>query len=294
MSGWPERLAAVIRTRELAARTLAQTLREILGSREDVSETTLRDRWLEALRSSGDVYPDGWYTPPPHGMIVLFATDSKPGRINHASYRSREAWAREEVLLDRKKGLAMLYASPVDRTTGMIGDFGVLLYFGSKPTIQEHLAHCLELEQMIVASIRSDAPLSQIAKRAQELMTERGLINNVQSITDPTGADIGHTIPAVTRGWTTEESRVFEQGDWGVAKDMISRARGWVNTTETMTAATAGVFTIEPRPSVVGRADLPAVAYHTMVVVEAGRTRWLTGFDELFKLVGMDYMPRLP
>lgn len=287
-----ERLEVLARTRRMAAGALARTLRESLAQSGRVSETSLRDRWLAYMRESGSVYADGWYMPPPHGMIVLFATDGHPDRLHHPSYRGAEAWSRDDIYLDRDRGLMMLYASPVDKSSGMIGDFGVVLYLGDRPEVRAHLARCLKLNSTLAQEVTPDLPLATVARRAHELIRSQGMSNTVVSTSDPAGANMGHTIPALVTGWTASERAVFERDDWSAIKDMISRKRRFVSLTETLAAGEAEAFTIEPRPSVDGQPNLPMTAYHTIMAFDQGKKRFITDFDELFALCGMDYMPQ--
>jgi hypothetical protein len=284
------RITAMERTRAMAARTLAEALRELLEQPDTFSETELRDAWLERMRAEGDAYDDGWYTPPPHGIILLFATGADPARLQHVNYRAQETWSREDIMFDREDGLIYAYASPVDRATGIIGDFGVTLYWGKDQEVQEHLAGCLELDQAVAQGVAPDMKLSQVTQRCEELLKARGWRNTVLSLNDPTGVNIGHTIPAVAEGWSAEERAIIDGGSWEQAAKLISSGRLFMNLVEEARAEEVVAFTIEPRPSVDGRPDLPGTAYHTICVVESGQKRLVTNFDELFELVGMDYM----
>lgn len=50
-------------------------------------------------------------------------------------------------------------------------------------------------------------------------------------------------------------------------------------------------FTIEPGVKVVADETIPMTMFHqTVIVNENGEKELLTNFDEIFKLVGMDYM----
>ena len=56
--------------REIASKALHDALSDSLS--QHLSETQLRDRWLENMRKNEIVFPCGWYSPPPHGIGVLF------------------------------------------------------------------------------------------------------------------------------------------------------------------------------------------------------------------------------
>jgi hypothetical protein len=281
-------------TRDMAATSLEAVLREVMSSDEPISEVALRDRWLHSMQQKRTVYSDGWYMPPPHGMIMLFATDTDPSRIMSDNYRRPEKWSRSDVLLSRDSGMIMAYASPVDRATGMIGDFGVMLYFGKDPDVQQHLVRCLRLNQEIAKRTNPGMRLSDVAHLANDLMEERGLSNTVFSMNDPTGTNIGHTLPAAYEGWNDDEKAILDSGGWDAAKDMISRKRLFVSMAEEATIKPGMAFTVEPRPQSIDRPDIPMVAYHTILAFEPNHKHFLTDFDELFVIAGMDYMPTSP
>jgi len=283
-------LEACLKTRQITASTLESTLREVLAASGPISEIALRDLWLSKLREHESLYPDGWYMPPPHGMFVQFATDTDPARVNNVSNRPPETWPRADVFLDRTRGIISAYASPVDRATGMIGDMCVMLYFGSNTDIQAHLAAALQLDYDVFEQLRAGMKLSEVADLTYQLLAARGYVNTVASPNDPTGTNIGHALPASDTGWSAEERAIFEKGDWNATKDMISRKRLFLNTSEHTRIPPNFAHTIEPRPELPNRPDLPASPYHTIVIWRDGHKQLITGFDGLFRLAGMDYM----
>ncbi|MBU2632480.1 hypothetical protein KKG52_02080 [Patescibacteria group bacterium] len=89
----------------------------------------------------------------------------------------------------------MIYASPVDRKTGIIGDFEMTLYFGKNPQIAGLLKTNLEIIKELFVFAKIGMSLSEITKKGLLIIKEKGLSNNVLSINDPTSTNIGHTIP---------------------------------------------------------------------------------------------------
>ncbi|HEX3082131.1 MAG TPA: hypothetical protein VHQ86_02665 [Candidatus Saccharimonadia bacterium] len=286
-------LAACHKTRQIAASTLEESLREALAKPDPVTEVALRDLWLAKLRGAKSIYPDGWYMPPPHGMFVQFATDEDPSRVNQTSNRRPEAWPRNDIYLDRANGLVSAYASPVDRDTGMIGDFCVMLYFGKSPAIQTHLAEALKLDAEVFERLEPGMEYADIARITYEQLEAHGFANTVASPTDPTGTNVGHTLPGADTGWTAAEKAVFAAGDWEATKNMMSHKRLFLNTSEHAKIPPTSGHTIEPRPEVPGHPELPAAPYHTMVFWREGTKQFITGFSRLFELAGMDYMPKI-
>ena len=126
-------------TRQIGAKALASALTQLLNQNNPISEVLLRDVWLMELRKYQSVFPDGWYEPPPHGIGVLLGTDEDIERVSPKSLRIHDYWPREDIFLDRKKGIIFVYISPVDKNTGIIGDFGLTIYFGKNLNIRNHL-----------------------------------------------------------------------------------------------------------------------------------------------------------
>ena len=136
-------------TREIVADCLYETLSELLKQTTQFSEVQLCDNWLAKIRTHKNIFPDGWYTPPPHGVIVLFGTDDDIKRVSTASMRPQEFWPNDDIFFDKNKGIMFLYFSAVDKQTGIIGDFGMSLYFGKIQKIKDHLKLCFELDKKI-------------------------------------------------------------------------------------------------------------------------------------------------
>src|SRR5436309_1790576 len=104
-------------TRKIAANSLYNALSSLLNAKQSISEVLLRDVWLTEMRKNKNIFQDGWYDPPPHGIIVLFGDDKNVERVNFKSVRPEKFWPRENIFLDKKNGIAFLYASPVDKKT---------------------------------------------------------------------------------------------------------------------------------------------------------------------------------
>src|SRR5947209_2035561 len=115
-------LHVVKQMREIAADALLNTLDKFLKSDQPISEVNFRDAWLNELRKYSDIFPDSWYIPPPHGIAALFASDKNVERVNFKSLRPQGMWPRPDVYLDTTNGLVYLFACPVEKKTGLIGD----------------------------------------------------------------------------------------------------------------------------------------------------------------------------
>lgn len=287
-----DKLKACKDTRKIAVEALANTLRVLL-KKDVVSEVEFRDCWLKELRKNSEIFPDGWYTPPPNGVITMFATDKDPARILHPNMRLEETWPRDDIFLDKNNGLIALYASPVGRTSGIIGDTEVLIYLGKNDLIINTYKTCLAISRKIFEFVRVGRSFGEIAKFAADLADRNMLTNNIFSSNDPNGVNIGHTVPASYEQWTDEERIILENGDtnWAKVCEMISKKRVFVNESENIKVKAPMVFTIEPRFKVLGREDMPSIWTHSLIFLkEDGSKEFFTGYDEIFKICGMDYL----
>jgi Xaa-Pro aminopeptidase len=172
----------------------------------------------------------------------------------------------------------------------MIGDFGITLYFGTNSDIQSVLKQTLDIDIALYEKLRVGMSYSAIYEQCAALLKEAGSYNAIASLNDPAGTNIGHTIPAADSDWSEAERRVFSSGDWPAICSLIGKKRLFINELEHTPIAATGAFTIEPRPLVNNRPDLPMVSLHTMVLWRKGQKQLVTFFERLFRLAGMDYM----
>ncbi len=288
-----DKLEICKKTREIAATSLYKTLEKVLNTRKKISESEFRDLWLSELRKQKSIFLDGWYISPPHGIGVLFATDKNPQRISHKSLRPKLSWPRNNIFLNTKNGIALFYASPVDKKTGIIGDFGMTIYFGKNAAIINHMKKCLEITKKTFSYIKNKMTLSEIAEYTNQLLLLNHVENGVTSSTDPTGFNSGHTIPATEQSWSEIEQKILfsNKSTWEEKCKVISEKRNFVNSSQKLKIKPGLAFTIEPRPIVKENPNIPMVLFHSIVLVKTnGKKELLTDFDDIFRLTNMDYM----
>lgn len=279
--------------RTMVADCLYETLDELLKQKEPFSEVQVREKWLKKIREHKNVFPDGWYTPPPHGAVILFGTDEDVKRVSPMSMRPQENWPKENVYFDRMKGIMFAYFSAVDKTTGIIGDFGMSIYVGNNQLIKDHLIRCLELDKQIFDYAQIGMSLSDIVSFTNKLYLQYGLTNVIASRSDPTGTNYGHTLPASYENWSEKELIILKSGDhdWQAVVNMINKKRKFINAQETLKIKPGLAMTIEPCPIVLHHPNIPMVYFHTIILFkEDGSKELLTNFDKIFQLVSMNYM----
>lgn len=280
-------------TRKIASESLYKTLEKLLKSKEPVSEVMFRDTWLSEMRKNTNIFSDGWYVPPPHGMGVLFATDKDSARIKFKTLRAKDSWPREDVFLDKENGFALFYSSPVDKNSFIIGDFGLNIYFGKNKQIQTVLSKHLQFVKKIFDYSSVGMKLSDINNFTKNIFERNGFINDWWiSTTDLTGTNYGHTIPGTESFWTSEELKALkENNSWEDKIKIISKKRKFINAEE-KTIINGGMgLTIEPRVLKKDDLSFPNIYFHTIAMFyENGEKELLTNYAKIFKLTGMDYM----
>ncbi len=287
-----EKLNICKKTRQIAAKSLVKVLKEILENDSDVSEARFRDLWAEELNLNPQIYPGGWYNPPPSGIGILFGKDSEsPNRITYKSLRPQDLWPNENIKLDREKGIAYLFASPVNQDTGIIGDFGVTIYFGEDPKMKKHLIDVFKITKRIFDYAQTGMKFCEIAMYFSNLCKENNLVNLVTSTTDPIGTNIGHTIPSIDKDWNLEEQEVFRSKDWSLVCKMISEKRIFVNEIKEEILQPGMAITIEPRLQSALDPTLPMVSFHTIgLFYTNGRKELITEYEKVFRQAGMSYL----
>lgn len=122
---------------------------------------------------------------------------------------------------------------------------------------------------------------------------KNGLRNNIISVNAKDGENIGHTIPTSYEDWSKEEFNIVQTAEknWDTFKKMLSKKRIFESIHSSLKVKPGIAFTIEPGVKVVVDETIPMTMFHqTVLIHENGEKEWLTNFDEIFKLVGMDYM----
>lgn len=285
-----DKLKIVAKTRAWAAQSFANVLNDLLQSGNQISEVVLRDCWLKKMRENPNIYPEGWYLPPPHGIGVLFGTETNYQRTNYQSLRPKNNWPKDNIFLDKNKGIIYVFFSPVDKSTGMIGDWGLTIYFGKNPDIIKHLKLCLQLNYQVLEHAQVGMTFSELTNFSNKLFLSKGLNNDVASVTDAAGINIGHTVPWSYQDLTYEEMGIFKTGNWQKIINIISSKRKFLSLQEKLQIQSCMAFTIEQRLIKSNNNIIPMSSFHTIALFHDGKKELLTNFEEVFKLVGMNYM----
>ena len=213
--------------------------------------------------------------------VVLF--DVAPyARLQFESLRSEKSWPIESIFTRESVGL--VYMSPVDKRTSMIGDIGLAVYKGEENQIIDHIKTCRD---MVIAA----AELAEIGMEFRELFhsaislfKKRGgkVIGWMTTNHDPLKLNLGHTAPGSYQ--VLQFGDAFEQ-----VRETIRTKRLYINELETFKIPETCAFTVEARLTDESL-RLPNAFFHVIVTFSQGKKGILTDFDGIFKAVGMDYM----
>lgn len=254
-----------------------------------LSEKALTDLCLSYLQQDKNLYNDGWYAPPPHGIITIFGKKSDGfAKVNRPSFRPESQWPKRDLYYD-PEDIVLFYASPIDRKTGLIGDFGLCLYNGSDKAVKEHFETVLRATLHIAGHARPGMQFRELYEFAMEHGKNQGFQNNIESSADKTGTNIGHTIPG---SFATDPARkaIAQAKTYEDVKDAIRANRIFVNGTSDQTIEPDMAFTIEPRFST---DTMPNTMFHMTMIFERGQKRICHGFKPIMKQAGMNYLMKM-
>lgn len=280
------RIQAIGRTRSIAAEALKSAL---TGIYPRLSESTICERWQTALTSHSTLLPQGWYLPPPGGVSVLIGRPPYYTRINYVSLRDRSSWPNHESRF-QSESLIYLYASPVDRTTAMIGDFAITIYSGNDRAIKDHIATCFQITAYIADYAAVGMEMRELYSYADHLIRSSGLVNSAQSTTDVSGRiNIGHTVPWSYTGYDPKIWSAIQNGDGREVAGLISRARVFLTAEQTLRITDDIAFTVEPQMMALHQ---PKVSFHVIVAFHDGLKQIFANYIELLADCNMiDYLP---
>ena len=260
-----------------------------IAQKESLSEKALADISLSYLRKNKDLFEDGWYAPPPHGIITVFGKkDDNYKKVSQPSFRPESEWPQDRQHYNIND-IVLFYASPIDRKTGLIGDFGLNIYSGPDKAIHEHFENVLRATLYIASQARTGMSFSELYQLAIEHGKTQGFYNNIESSADSTGTNIGHTIPLSFPG-DPAHIAMAKAKDYAAVKEAIRTNRVFVNAASNQKIQPDMAFTIEPRFST---GTMPNTMFHLTIIFEGGQRRICHGFEPVMQLAGMDYLLKI-
>lgn len=266
-------------TRALAAQAFADVLSE-----QKLTEKQFCEKVSKKLYTPPN-WQEGWYSPPPKGVAALFGPESEPSRVAYDSLRKEEFWPRDDFAFSTDS-LGYVYASPVNKAAGIIGDFGLTIYRGKNPKIIAHLNACLEIVQKTAEYAQVGMELREVHNHCQNLMAGKDFNSKrMLALNDKTKNNIGHTIPWTHEVATKEESEIIKGEDLEKLKNLISSKRLYLNQRETFKIPPTIAFTAEPRME---NNNNPLASFHVIIAFREGKKEIFGNFNPVFQALKMD------
>lgn len=272
-------IVTIQRTRKTTAKILEDASRALVGS----TEKELADTALRSLEKHSELYPAGWYDPPPGGCSMLF--DRAPfARLGYETLRDRNYWPSENVVFD-EESVGLLYVSSVDRATKLFGDTGLTVYLGKDERVQQHIREVHDVIRATCDVAEVGMTFTQLNEEAMQLFASRHkAIRWMVTYNDPLkGANLGHTVPGSMGDETPGGS--FEE-----VKGWLTKGRTFINRAEQFVIPATCAFTMEARLVDTRDETLPNTFFHFIVAFSNGERRVFSDFDAIFQSVGMTYM----
>jgi hypothetical protein len=254
----------------------------------EISEEEFATAIMAEIKANSNLFPEGWYAPPPGGVAALFGDSDSFERLKFDTLRREKYWPRkEQTLTQRSAGL--VYASPIDKSTGAIGDFGMTIYRGEDKAVHAHLSDCLTALERSSECAEEGMEFRELHDLSQKVFMDSGL-HNARTITwtDAVGTNLGHTVPWSYEEPTDDERAILNAAEADARIDLISKKRLFINRLETFKIPKNIAFTLEARLENTSDPVLPNSFFHLVIAFKNGVRTVSSNFNEVFATLGMD------
>ncbi len=253
-----------------------------------ISEKEFAIAIINEIKANSNLYPEGWYAPPPQGVAALFGYADNFGRLKFDTLRTEKYWPKEEHKLTQQSA-GLIYASPIDQSAGAIGDFGMTIYRGQDKAVRAHLGACLSALERSSEYAEEGMEFRELHDLSQKVFEELGLTNaRTITWTDAIGTNLGHTVPWSYEAPTENELAILRAGEGAARNDLISRRRVFVNRLETFKIPKNVAFTLEARLENASDLTLPNTFFHLIISFQNGVRTISSDFNEVFASLGME------
>lgn len=277
-----------IQTREKAAQSFVNLCKT--RGLESFSEKQLAEAWAEQLNKDNKIYHSGWYVPPPLGIGILFGQPTDYSRTKYDNLRKEEFSPQNEVRFSSESA-AMIYASPVNKADGIMGDFGLTVYTGSNTNVREHLKTGLAIVEKTAEFAQVGMEFREVNNYSQKLLKEHDLNNDrTAGYTAKIPKSIGHTIPFTYELPNEKERAVIRNEEFDALKELLRTKRVNLDAEEKFKIPTTVAFTTEIRAESNHNPNLPNAFFHLIVTFAGGKKEILANFNEVFQALKMDYI----
>ncbi|MES2409258.1 MAG: hypothetical protein V4509_03070 [Patescibacteria group bacterium] len=271
-------------TRDKATQIALDSISNLIGS----SEVELRDRILSKMAEQKEFFPLGWYDPPFGGVAVLFGNDPYD-RLKFETLRD-PLFSPNESNFYNKESVCIVYLSPIEKETGMIGDIGFTIYDGTDEKIKGHIRDCYNLLLEVANFAKVGLSFAELYAFAMDTFINKGqkriawMSTNIWKATNDEKRKInfGHTIPGSFNDFNLGKS-------YDDIKENIRTKRIFIEDGEIFKIPDTSAFTLEFRLTDKD-AIMPNTHFHFIVTFNKGEKKILANFEQIFIKTGMNYM----
>ena len=269
---------SIKKTRELTADIFVKSLVDL----KDKSEFEIAQKILLEVKNHNEIFSEGWYSPPSFGVAVLL--DSMPyKRLEYDSLRKPEFEPSHDIYFG-KETVGMIFFSPIDKKTNMIGDIGFTVYNGTNKEIQNHLKNSYKAILDIAKHAKVGMTFDEVCSFADNRLKNNFKITRwITKNSIPEGMNFGHTIPGSYENINFGE--FFEE-----IKSTITKGRIYIKENVNFKITETCAFTIESRLEDINNTNLPIAYFHFIVCFDNGKKTILENFENIFKIANMDYI----
>lgn len=258
--------------------SLTKVIMDLFG-KNNVSEKSIKDAWLEEISSRAKLTYNGWYSPPEFGMAILASNGDNMERTHFKSFRDPMFFASNEPI-DWGTCSLIAYASNVDFETGLPADFATTMYFGDRKDVKNHLSRSMSACQTLFAEMDEISVGKDLYLRMEDILAQYGIDGRTWSSTD-NDYNFGHTLPLlkVDGGLADYDPVGIVVTDAG-AEDMRTE-RVFLSSESALNLSSGVQFTVEPQCVSQQQSGLPKVMMHYVVQYLDGKFQVCDACDDL-------------
>lgn len=251
--------------------------------KENISETILKNAWMEEVSSHTELTKNGWYNPPSQGSAILICNSNDVSRSHFKSFRDPHFFANSKPI-NWRDFILVAYASNVDNKSGVPADFATTAYFGESGDIRDYFKKCFKVSNEILSSINISWTSKQLYSFMSHVIAEHGLEGKTWSSTD-NGYNFGHTLPSLY-DLNPEINNVEKIVNDDIAQTMRD-SRRFISESSEWKLSQIGQFTIEPQFIAPSNPHLPKAMIHYAVDATSKQLKICNSCEHLPRMLGL-------
>lgn len=250
--------------RTIVSDSLTKVILEVFG-RNDISERSIKDAWLEETSSRTNLTYNGWYSPPENGMAILASHGDDMERTHFRSFRDPQFFASRDPI-DWSSSTITAYASNVDSVSGLPADFATTIYFGDRKDVKEHVQQSFAACQELLSELKEVTSGKELYIRMEDILAQRRIDGRTWSTTD-NDYNFGHTLPllATVHGLASRSEKPQQKIVTSAGAEEMRTHREFLSSESELDLLSGIQFTVEPQCVSQHTENLPKVMIHYVV-----------------------------